>query len=108
MTRLPHISLAALVLFALAGCATVPGGTGASPILQRDTLQMIMILDSVHDKECKQRKIANTGIVQMPTAENRTAVERWIVDRCGKQIPYRVTFTPSPRGGTDFRVSQER
>jgi hypothetical protein len=96
------------LILVVGGCASVPGGTGASPTLQRDTLQMILLLDSAADKNCHQRRIANTEIIKMPTAENKTVVERWTLDRCGKPIPYRVTFTPSPRGGTDFGVQQER
>lgn len=53
VARLHHVSMAPLLLFALAACAIVPGGTGASPVLQRDTLQMILALDSAHDKDCK-------------------------------------------------------
>jgi len=104
------VAIATLLLVVLAACAsapsTVPGKTAASPLLQRDILQLILALDS--DKDCNQRKLVNTEVVVPPTsANNFTSVERWTLDRCGKPTFYRVTMSPSPRGGTDFRVGPE-
>ena len=111
--QLIKIAVATLLFCALAACAivpsTLPGKTVASPVLQRDILQMILALDSGGDKDCNQRKIVNTEIVSPPTSANSfTSVERWTLDRCGKPIPYQVIMSPSPRGGTDFNVGQER
>lgn len=88
------------------GCATT-GGTAASPILKRDTTQTVMLLDSISDKECSSRKLVKTEIIEMYSS-GKPGVERWTVDRCGKLINYRITFTPSPRGGTDFTVRLEK
>lgn len=109
--QLLKVAVATLLFCALAACAivpsTVPGKTVASPVLQRDILQFILALDS--DKDCNQRKLVNTEIVIPPTSANSfTAVERWTLDRCGKPTPYQVIMSPSPRGGTDFKVGPER
>ncbi len=86
--------------------ATVPGKTVASPLLQRSILELILTIDGGAD--CNQRKIVNTEILIAPASANSfTAVERWTLDRCGKPIPYKVTMSPSPRGGTDFTVAPE-
>jgi hypothetical protein len=113
MSQLFRISIALPLFSALAACAivpsTVPGKTVASPVLQRDILQMILALDSGADKNCNQRKIVNTEIFITPTSANSfTAVEHWTLDRCGKFIAYQVTMSPSPRGGTDFTVVEGR
>jgi hypothetical protein len=109
--RVLALAIATLLFCVLAACAsvpsTVPGKTVASPLLQRDILQFILALDS--DKDCDQRKLVNTEIVTPPTSANSfTAVERWTLDRCGRATPYRVIMTPSPRGGTDYKVGPER
>lgn len=106
------VAVATLLFCTLTPCATVrpavPGKTAASPVLQRDILQLIFGLDSGDDKECNQRKLVNTEIVIPPTSANGfRSVERWTIDRCGKPIRYQVTMNPSPRGGTDFSAGQE-
>lgn len=37
-----------------------------------------------------------------------TFEERWTVDRGGKRVPYRVTFTPDGRGGMTMKVDPEK
>lgn len=102
--------LTAPLLVSLFACATaaIPGNTKASPRLQQDTLQMIFILDGASDQSCDRRKIVNTEVIKAAMAEDYTAIERWTLDRCGKVIPYRVTFSPGATGGTDFSVHLER
>ena len=90
-----------------AGCQTVPGRTVASPTLQRDVTQMIMAIDGGQDAGCRQRKIVNTEVVSVNPGA-RSGVERWTLDRCGTLVNYRVMFTASPRGGTDFGVQLEK
>ena len=110
MGRVVRLFATAPLLFGLMACATaiVPGDTRASPPLQRDTLQMILILDGASDGSCDQRKIVNTEVVKMATVNDYTAAERWTLDRCGKLVRYSVTFSPGPGGATDFSVRLER
>jgi hypothetical protein len=86
----------------------VPGNTVASPLLQRDTLRIIIAIDGAEDAACARRTVVNTESIKVPARPEDTGEERWTVDRCGKTIPYLVTFTPSARGGTDIGVRQER
>ncbi len=90
----------------LAAKGLLPGNTGALPGLQQDTLRMLMMMDSVHDKDCKDRKVVNTETLEstLEQKERKIAVERWTVDRCGKQVAYPIVFSASPKGGTDFTI----
>jgi hypothetical protein len=88
------------------GPKVVPGNTVATPLLQRDTLTIIDVIDGAEDTTCVKRTVVNTETIKKPTRPDETGEERWTVDRCGKMIPYRVTFTPSTGGGTDIRVIQ--
>jgi hypothetical protein len=90
------------------GSNVVPGDTVASPLLQRDTLRIIIVMDGAEDKTCPKRTVVNTESIKKPTRPDDTGEERWTVDRCGKAIPYLVTFRPSARGGTDISVKQEK
>src|SRR6266705_3468109 len=76
---------------------SLPGKTGASPMLERDTFSALMALDQAEDVGCKERKVANRGVV---ASESQGAVEYWILDRCGTLVRYRITYRPDPRGGT--------
>lgn len=90
------------------GGASVPSGTtGVSASLQRDAAQTVMLMDMLADQECSSRKVVNTEIIEIGPG-GKSGVERWTVNRCGKLVNYRVTFTPSPRGGTDFAVKPEK
>ena len=90
------------------GSNVVPGNTVASPLLQRDTLRIIILMDGAEDKTCPKRSVINTESIKKPIRPDDTGEERWTVDRCGKTIPYLVTFTPSARGGTDISAKQEK
>ncbi len=81
--------------------------TEAMATLRRDVASMVLVLDTAADKECQQRKIASTEVVQT-RAGGAPALERWTVDQCGRPVTYLVTLSPSPRGGADFQVSLER
>ena len=104
MTSILLLSLSAIVLVILQGCVSVPGETLASARLQHDVMQPVLMLDMAADRACRQRKIANTEILARSTTER---TERWTVNRCGMLVPYLVTFSPDPAGGTNFRVRME-
>jgi len=82
-------------------------GTEGSPVLKRDVTEMVMRMDAAKDKECTQRKIMKTELVEVGVAP-RLGIERWTVDRCGKFVIYRITLTPDPKGGTQFMVELEQ
>jgi hypothetical protein len=90
------------------GPSLVPGPTVASPVLQRDTLEMIHGLDGAEDPSCDKRAVVKTEILKRPARSDDHAKERWTLDRCGTMVPYLITFTPSPQGSTDFYIERER
>jgi TRAP-type mannitol/chloroaromatic compound transport system substrate-binding protein len=90
------------VLFLLSGytcyaSTPLPGKTTAGPMLERDTHSTLMTLDQAEDVDCKERKVANRGVV---SAGPQGAVEYWMLDRCGTFVRYRITYRPDPRVGT--------
>lgn len=98
------------------GCATIespdrqslPGTTRANWLLQRDTSQMIWLVDGIADTDCETREIIDTEIAEKPEIPGKSPwSETWTVDRCGELILYSVNFRPTAYdGGTDFRVAQ--
>ncbi len=84
------------------GCAapagtSLPGKTTANELLERDTLFTITGMDRVEDKDCGGRRVVDRAVI---SADARTAVEHWDVDRCGTLVRYRITYGPGPAGGT--------
>ena len=84
----------------------VGGESVATPPLQQDVMTTIVMLDSAKAPDCANHKILDTELIER-SRRPRQYVERWTVDRCGQAVRYRVTFTPNPRGGTDFSVQAE-
>ena len=82
-------------------------GTSVPSVLQRDVTNTLMMVDSVMDLACKQRKVLSTEIVEV-SPDGKSGVERWTIERCGKLVAYRVTLVPSSMGGTDFGVKFEK
>ena len=110
MRSLVRLFTTVSLCFNLIACATaaLPGGTRASPRLQRDALEMILLIDGAREESCAQRKVVNTELIRQATAEDLTAMERWTLDRCGKLFRYNVIFRQSAEGKTDFTVWAER
>jgi len=75
----------------------LPGKSTADPRLEQDTLSMIMLMDRAQDEACNQRKVERREVI---SAHATGAEEHWTLDRCGTLVLYRVTFSPSPKGGT--------
>ncbi|HEY1372410.1 MAG TPA: hypothetical protein VGH50_08060 [Candidatus Binatia bacterium] len=79
-------------------------GAADSPKPRDDVAQMIMIMDGPRGKECTERKIVKTEVVE--AARDKTpAVERWTLDRCGKSVNYIVKYS---KGGKTFDVQLEK
>ncbi|HKA33081.1 MAG TPA: hypothetical protein VKH64_07705 [Candidatus Binatia bacterium] len=102
------IAIAALVIFSACAPAVAPETTRAKPKTQEDVMAMIQVMEPAIDKSCGERELKRTEVVKRATAEDYTAVERWIIDRCGKEVSYLVTFRPSTAGGVDFSVQLEK
>jgi len=102
--RLDFSRVFTTTLFLVSGCAglagtSLPGKSTAGPVLERDTLSMMMMFDQADDKNCKERKVVNREIV---SASPQRAEEHWFVNRCGKLVRYRITYQADPRGGTNI------
>ena len=89
----------------------MPGKTLGSATLQNDTRTQILFFDQALFPECDTRRIVNTELLEVSEAARRGRgawKERWHLDRCGKVIPYDVTYVPSEKGGTDIQLHLDR
>lgn len=69
-----------------------------------DVAQMIMIMDGPRGKECTERKIVKTEVIE--AAQDKTpVVERWMLNRCGRSVNYLVKYS---KGGRTFDVQLEK
>jgi hypothetical protein len=68
---------------------------------RQDVTQMVIIMDGPRDKNCAERKVVKTEVIE-------ARVERWTLDRCGKLVNYRVRYSTNSKGGTDFDVQLEK
>ncbi|HYX54038.1 MAG TPA: hypothetical protein VE783_11355, partial [Candidatus Limnocylindrales bacterium] len=91
--------------------AAPQGSTLASPVLQHDTLSTISSMDEAMASECKApRRILHMEVTAKPSGvkmkhERMVAGwwgERWILDRCGAEVSYDITFTSDGHGGTNI------
>lgn len=101
-----------------AEAATVPGGTIADPVLQRDTLAFLAqrdLWEAGPEARCRTRKIVGTQVlIPVDGAEVEDArpvagrwVERWTLDRCGAAVDYVIRFNTT-RKGTTFLADPQR
>jgi hypothetical protein len=101
-----------------AEAATVPGGTIADPVLQRDTLAFLAqkdLWDAGPEARCRTRKIVATevltpldgGEVEGSRPVAGRWVERWTLDRCGASVDYVIRFNTT-RKGTTFLADPQR
>ena len=98
---MPVRIFAALVGLLLAAVFTTATGNAAESKVRDDIMATVMIMDGPRDKNCAERKVVKTEVIE-------ARVERWTLDRCGKLVKYRVRFTPNSKGGTDFDVQIEK
>jgi hypothetical protein len=98
-------SLAILASLALAGCATTSGD--AVPLARERTVaDQVLAFDASReaggDTSCHSRKIVSTEVT-LPFAPGSQGAaghwtERWTVDRCGRPMPYLVSFVRATDG----------
>ena len=109
MARLRQSGVVELVatLVALLSTAVCMMADAAAPEARDDVTQMVMMMDGLRDRNCAERKVTKTEVVEA-RPDGAPAVERWTLDRCGKAVRYRVRYTASPKGGDDYDVQLEK
>ncbi|MFI4987563.1 MAG: tetratricopeptide repeat protein [Alphaproteobacteria bacterium] len=91
---------------AAAASAAPSKATLAPPDLQLAVTRVMVVADYGVAKACNQRKILSTAVLaQQPDGTSWT--ERWTLDRCGKPVSYRVSYSPGQAGATQFAVRLE-
>jgi len=56
-------------------------------------------------QSCSDVTSKQIEITQKPDSKG-VWVETWTVDACGQTSTLNVTFTPNPKGGTDYKITQ--
>lgn len=87
--------------------APVPGESDASLDEQRDVLRAMIPLDALVDADCSRHKVLDTKKLEARAAAKVT-VERWTLDRCGKRVAYRVTFTAVTDERTRWTIAEDQ
>jgi hypothetical protein len=92
-------------------------GSMGSPLLQRDTLRMISLLDNAEPPDCDGvRRVLKMEITKEPAGvkikHNRAVSgwweERWTIERCGTQRAYNINYSNDSRGEVDFGAGMIR
>ena len=82
-----------------------PVDSGLSdPILKTDFWVSIIKAESQHG--CANVTSTAIDVAQQPDSSG-VWVEDWSVNVCGKDTVFEVTFTPDPKGGTNYNVKQK-
>ena len=96
----------------VAAIASLPGGTHADPVLQRDAIPNAVIwAGSAVEKEdtCKARYVSDTEFLgyetPAPGAKASSWRERWTIALCDKKVAALLTFTPDATG-TSFMIGK--
>jgi tetratricopeptide (TPR) repeat protein len=83
----------------------IPGGTSANPELQRDTIHLLLTLETAYNSTCTSHPIVNTRVVGRPSAANKMTIkETWTIERCGVTKKYEINFIPDLKGGTFISI----
>ncbi len=80
------------------------GGLGDSQ-LKSDVWASILNFYAAN-QSCTDVTNTQIEVTQQPTS-NGVWKEAWSVDACGQTAVLNVRFTPSPKGGTDFNITQQ-
>jgi len=81
----------------------VDGGIG-DPTLKGDVWNSI--LDHERERGCNDVTGTAIDVVQQPDARH-IWVEDWAADVCGNDTVFEITFTPDPKGGTNYDIKQK-
>jgi len=92
----------------------MPGETLGELTLQRDTAQTIFAFEKALAPDCAAPKVVDTKVVEklsgVEVKDGRPVggkwSERWVVDRCGTQVTYGVSYEADPKGGTNIGVTK--
>lgn len=112
--RLPA-SFVLLALLFLGGCAASGEGQRKASLQECGYPCLLLKLDEAEemggDPTCISRKISSTEVVgpvlKGPQGESGRWMERWMVDRCGTQVPYLVKFARAADGDLDVHMQLE-
>jgi hypothetical protein len=87
----------------------IPGGTLTDANIQKNVVKALTLYESTSKSGCSNPRIAGTEIVQKPSEQNGSWIERWTLDRCGKEtVSYLITFTPDTKtGGAGLAITLE-
>ena len=107
-------SLRVALFAAKDGSEEVPGQTLGGPSLRRDTVRTILESEKVLAADCASPKVVDTKVVQelanAAVKDGRPVTgdwsESWLVDRCGTQVTYGVSYKTDPKGGTFIAIKQ--
>jgi hypothetical protein len=89
---------------ALNAIEPVAGETLADRGLQRDARMTILEFEKAAAPGCMAAKIIDTKIEERPSNGNWS--ERWLVDRCGTEVAYGVSYIAGTNGGTIIRITK--
>ncbi len=110
-----QVALRLSALFVLVFAATQVSGQNsrlsgslASGLLINKTQTQILRHDDQVDTACLERRFADVVLVGQPAVADAGKVverkwqEQWTLDRCGREVGYRVFFTDLGDGGAHF------
>jgi hypothetical protein len=112
------IAIQFAVLPTLVACAAsipISGETRADDTLKSDVIRKISVW-AKSDVKCDRVDSIKTQIIQInpigtgdtPGARKYGSTdERWIVNLCGKSLPFGITFVPDGKGGTYFYTKRK-
>ena len=81
----------------------VDGGLG-DPTLKTDVWNAILTAES--GRGCNNVISTAIDVAQQPDS-NRVWIEDWSASVCGNDATFEVTFTPDPKGGTNYAIKQK-
>ena len=111
-----YLLLATIFIIGLTGCETMPKMaytpevrkmSFCSDILFKDSLNGVMMMDSIFAPTAKERRILKIDVI-VPYDNQRVGVERWTISRDEHETAaYIIKMIPDGHGGTDFNVGKD-